>query len=556
MNDLSQYALQERRLPGWLGQNFHAVDMEKAFAERVRGWLAHLDLDQWAPDPDALKIRVIETGERLRSAGDASFLGLADSGSNICLLIRPGDYVTLVHELMHVLPDIQGSMLADEPGAFAMGIHCGSDLEGELNKLFGSDSYSSGQKRNGRIACEALLVMGKAVFPVLAQIKSSTSTPQFLDQLRVRIRDFQQEISRRGMSGVEYLREYHGLPAAVGGRLMEASGEDDQSIVTSTSDVKRNYIFASKALAGFYHVNLRYDLAESFRRLEQHFADQEALTLAKTLCEGSREVYALTLEFGLPLPVICALTEYMLINGAERGIEYARGVPDLLRLCGRKGRRGAEFLAHALANPGLFDILTLGNWAEALLKVFQEEPDVCHEMIRLIQSIQWRHRVKESSQSRPFAHIALRDGRFQSMRSVEKAEILVAGALLFSLPNPLKLELGFSKSNLRYIDCSSATVALVDRMLELSNDHFDSLGAANPSDLARKILNRARELESRLQLPEPQAIINLDQQDSGHPWSSDNPEHENRLRGWWQDVKDGFMTEPEFHERRNRLTGG
>ena len=56
MNDLSQYALQERRLPGWLGQNFHAVDMEKAFAERVRGWLAHLDLDQWVSGLDRVGI--------------------------------------------------------------------------------------------------------------------------------------------------------------------------------------------------------------------------------------------------------------------------------------------------------------------------------------------------------------------------------------------------------------------------------------------------------------------------------------------------------------------
>lgn len=554
MSGLSQYALQERRLPSWLGQNFHAADMEKAFAERVRSWLAHLDLEQWAPDLESLKIQVIETGERLRSVGDASFLGLADSGNNICL-IRPGDYVILVHELMHVLPDIQGSMLADEPGAFAMGIHCGSDLEGELSKLFGSDSYSSGQKRNGRLACEAMLVMGKEMFPFLGQIESSISTPKFLDQLRGQIREFQQDLARRRISGVNYLQEYHGLPPSVGSRLMEASGEDDQSIVTSTSDVKRNYIFASKTLAGFYHVNLRYDLAEGFRRLEQHFSDQEALTLSRTLCEGSKDVYALTLEFGLPLPVICALTEYMLINGAERGIEYAKGVPDLLRLCGRKGRRGADFLAHALANPGLFDILTLGNWAKALLKVFQEEPDVCHEMIRLIQSIQWRHQIAQNSDSRPFNSFPLRDGRFQGIGATEKAEILVASVLVFSLPGPLKLELGLSEKNAGSIESYENSHELTRVILGNEEFEFDSLNASGPVDLARKILDRARELESRLQLPQPEAIVRLDDQPSDEPWSCDNLEHEKRLRGWWQDVQDGFLTESEFKERRKRLAG-
>ena len=380
-----------------VGQQFYVQEPEKEFTARVSNWLQYLGIKDMFPNLNELPTRIIEVGEKLRTAGDASFLGLADEKTNT-VLIRPGDYATLLHELTHTNPDFKNKLLSSEAGAFAVQIFAAGDFEGAMGTLTSSLSYARKDKVMGRIIAEASLVLGRTVFDCLKTQDAGISEVQLVDDLGTLVRQYEKELQGKNMSAQDYLVQQHGITPVIADYLLSLTRDSNQTIVRSTSQTKKEVIGAFKALTSFYHVNIGYSLEQAIAQTEKHFQNDEALTIHKTLMAGAKDVFAKLKEYGYDLKICAKISEVMIQQGASCAIAYAKGLPALLEVSGHYGPRGKAIVGFALQHPNFLNALVLTNGAYGLLELSKTEPEQVPFILAELAQYNWNCPLSRESE--------------------------------------------------------------------------------------------------------------------------------------------------------------
>jgi hypothetical protein len=156
--------------------------------------------------------------------------------------------------------------------------------------------------------------------------------------------------------------------------LLRITGATDESIIMSTSGMKKEVIGAFKSLTSFYAINLGYSIEDAVYKAESHFRRHDALAIHKTLQKGAKEVFSLMQESGYGLKESRTLCEFMINSGSTLSSAYSRGLPDFLKLIGKYGPNGKKVMEFALDNENFFDLMALPWTSYCLLKVSQSEP--------------------------------------------------------------------------------------------------------------------------------------------------------------------------------------
>nr|MDO8109646.1 hypothetical protein [Candidatus Sigynarchaeota archaeon] len=392
--DIAPYDRKRGLADNVVGENFYVKKPEIDFLKRVKSWVNYLGIDEFFPNIDELADRIREVGSNMRSAGDASFLGLA-SKLTYEVLIRPGDYATLLHELTHVNRELEGTLIPKEAGAFAIEIHACGDFDSNLNILFASDSYKSRDKRLGRIISEASIVLGVRIFQYLSGQRSACDEVTIAKQLGEMVNDYEQIfLKNNNMSAADYLTTVHKVTPFIATLILQTTKDTKQTILRSTSRHKKEFIGAFKALTSFYHINLGYTLKEAIAKTEEHFRQNEAMTIQKTLLEGPKEVFAKLKEYGYGAEVYQKIAEFMISKGPSLAKGYAEGLPKFIELTGTFGRRGIDILGFALMNPTFLDAMVLSKGAEGLLKLSVSEPEQVMLIMDELMKYDWRHQLR------------------------------------------------------------------------------------------------------------------------------------------------------------------
>jgi hypothetical protein len=371
------------------GQQFYVESPEEGFIQRISSWLEYLKIDHFFPNISDLQDKILEVGEKLRDAGDASFFGVNDEQSQI-LLIRPGDYATLLHEITHNNPKLKKSLLSSEAGAFALEVLCVGDFDYTLESLLYSRSYSKKDKRLGKIITEVALVLGLKLIDFLVNEDYKISEAKLLSKLRQIINDTEKTyFFQQHHSALDYLVEFHGLSHRVADYFLNTTGDSKHTILRSITQTKKDVIGAFRGLVSFYHINLGYSLEDAIDKTEVHFEREEALTIYKTLTQGAKEVFAKLREYGYPLEACQRISEAIISFGGSRSQEYASGVPKFLELLAQFGPYGRNFLGFALSNKAFFDVLVLTNYSKALLKLSLTEPELVPMLMGELAQYDW-----------------------------------------------------------------------------------------------------------------------------------------------------------------------
>ena len=455
------------------GQNFYLNSPEEEFTKSVSSWLDYLEIKDLFPNLDQMPAKIIEIGDKLRDAGDASFLGLAEKGTNT-LLIRPGDYAVLLHELVHANPEYENNLLSSEAGAFATSIFTCGDFEGEIESLLNGKSYCPDDKRKGRIVAEASLVLGREVLDYLKTKDNQTSIVTLVTELKELVDQYEQEFFDSDKTAVDYLIENHGLTENVAKFLLHVTKDTKETIVKSTSQTKKEIIGSFKSLVSFYHVNLNYDLDTAIDKTEKHFLDMEAMTIHKTLTNGAKDVFAKLKEYGYNLDVCRGISEAMISRGATNSISYAEGLPKFLELTGQYGPRGVELLDFAVKNPNFFDIMCLSDAASGLILLSETEPEQVGLVLEKLLKYKWNHELTTNTHS-VLSLGYLYDRHKSEMRTLNPEDKAGSAALtlyLSSMPENIanKIAGGFDVSN----HISNSYKDLFKYLRISDNGHIDS----------------------------------------------------------------------------------
>ncbi|MFH1455694.1 MAG: hypothetical protein ABIF40_01970 [archaeon] len=375
-----------------IGQNFYVQNPEQEFTQQIQSWLKYLGIQDLFPNLNDIE-QMYEVGSELRNAGNASFLGLAGQRTN-SVFFRPGDYNTLLHELIHNNPEFQGTLLAKEAGAFAVEIHTCGDYN-ILNDLIKGQSYQTSDKRIGRFVCEAMLVTGRPIFDILKKLPANVSEDEVLVGLTKLVNEAEQQYLKSPMTATEYLTDLHNVTPYVANYLLRNTKDTKRTIFRSTTQTKKDVIGAFKALTSFYHINLGYSLTDAINQTEEHFEKDEALTLHKTLMTGAKDVFAKLKEYGYSLEICQAVSEMIISQGASKAIDYSKGMPQFLELTGEYGPRGEEILSYALDNPNFLDAMVLTDGADGLLKLSKSEPENVPHLLHELSRFNWTHELAE-----------------------------------------------------------------------------------------------------------------------------------------------------------------
>jgi hypothetical protein len=376
-----------RTLDEIAGQRFYVENPEKDFTTRVFSWLKYLGIEKLFPDIEGLTEQIYQLGHQLRSAGDASFTALADSRTGD-ILIRPSDYCALLHASAVMSRIGEGSLFATNEGAFALIVTATGDYEGRLQHLF-RGNYSPLEKRRGRIIAEASMVFGKYVFNALQKIPQTANEAQLCQGFAGALKEFNERFLQSGKSVVDYLVEAHGLTRKIAEKLLQVTGDTKETIVGSTSQYKKLYIGAFKALTSFYHINLGFSLDDAIKATEAHFDRDDALTVHRTLSYGAQEVMAKLQEYGYPLPVRQGLCYAMINNGGTNAIDFAAGLPKFVELTGNYGPKGGEIMAFALQNPAFFKLMAQTGAANELLEISHIAPEQVTSFLEHCRGYNW-----------------------------------------------------------------------------------------------------------------------------------------------------------------------
>ena len=369
------------------GANFYVEPPEKLFTYRVNSWINHLGISHLFPNLNSLTDRIREISSQMRSIGDKTVSGCVDNGR---VLIRPGDYATLLYLLAGANPSLKGTLLATPSGSYAFEAFVAGDYEGTLDRLLSSDRFSSAEKLSGRVVAEASMVLGRHIFELLARFPVDLNSPAALtNSLREAIGNYEQQSLTSQHSEIDYLIAVHGLTEPVAQYLITLTGDTKETIFKSTAQAKKDVIGAFKALASFYHVNLGHSLDEAIAKTEGHFERNEALTIHKTLMIGAKEAFAKLVEYGYPLEVCRYLSEKMISYGATRARLYAAGIPPMLEVTGQFGPNGSIALARTIQKSYLFDSLTLTDGSRGLLKLLSTEPELVPLVLDELTKLAW-----------------------------------------------------------------------------------------------------------------------------------------------------------------------
>lgn len=367
------------------GSSFYVADVGQAFIDRVYSWLNYLRIAQFFPDLDGLD-NIKAVGSNLRDIGEERLYGMADKKTGRTI-IRPGDFVSLLHELYHVNRVVKGSALDSEAGALAAQVFSTGDYKRAVENFLRA-KYKDEEKRAARVLTEATLVGGRDVFDWLRDVKDKTNYVNLIHYLGERINEF--EGRYRHKSPLEYLIEIHSVPEEVAQKLIAMTEHDSATIVRSTDDTKKNMLGAFKGLASFLHINLGYSLDEAIARTVQMFKDEEALTINQTLYLGSKEVFARFEEYGVPQEFTVQLVRKLISEGSDRARLYAETFPQLLDLSQRFGPNGWHFLGNALRNPGFTYMLLNQNGIEVLNQMYEKDPSVVPFVLKNLLELDWR----------------------------------------------------------------------------------------------------------------------------------------------------------------------
>ena len=413
------------------GQNFYLNTPEEDFTKKVGSWLNYLGINDLVPNLEDLPAKIIEVGDKLRDAGDASYLGLTEKGSNT-VLIRPGDYAVLLHELVHAHPKYKSKLISSEAGAFATSIFACGNFEGEINGLINSNSYDPDEKRKGRIVAEASLVLGRRVLDYMKDKDNNTSIVELIPELKELADHYEQEFIASDKTAKDYLMEEHGLTESVAKFLLYMTKDTKETIVTSTSQTKKEIIGSFKSLVSFYHINLNYDLNTAIDKTEEHFLNMEAMSIHKTLTTGAKDVFAKLKEYGYNLDVCRGISEAMISEGATKSISYAEGLPKFLELTGQYGPRGSDLLGFSLKNPNFFDIMCLSDAAKGLIQLSESEPEQVSLVLEELSQYDWNHQLSTNDNttlSLGYLYGQHRD----SMRKLDQKDKATVASLSFYL---------------------------------------------------------------------------------------------------------------------------
>ncbi len=371
------------------GQQFYVENPEEEFIAHIKSWLNYLGVSAYFPNLDDLKDKILEVSSRLRDSGDGSFFGINDEQSQI-ILIRPGDYATLLHEITHNNPKLKKSLLSSEAGAFALEILCVGDFDYTIQSLLHGRSYSRQDKRLGKIITEVSLVLGTSLIEFLVNQKAGISEAKLLAKLRNLIDETEKKyfINQRH-SAYDYLADFHGLTPKVAEYLVNITRDTEKTVLRSITQTKKDVIGAFRGLVSFYHINLGYALNDAVSKTEDLFAKDEALTIYKTLTTGAKDVFAKLREYGYPLVACRLISEAIISFGGSRSLEYATGVPQFLELVAQYGPSGKDILGFVLSKKHLFDVLVLTSYSKALLKLSLTEPELVPFLFGELAQYDW-----------------------------------------------------------------------------------------------------------------------------------------------------------------------
>lgn len=366
-----------------IGQNFYVKKPEVEFLERVKSWLNYLSVEQFFPNIENLQDAIREVGSQVRDAGDASYLGLASRLTNQ-VLIRPGDYAVLLHELTHINNDFKDSIISEEAGAFAIQSFICGDYEKTLDNLLDSN-YEDEEKRNGRLISEAVTALGQRIFKYLSN-KKDTDTVQLAKGLGALVDDYEEKFLKSEMTAEDYLVAVHKVTPKIAKLILEKTRDTKKTILRSTSIYKKEIIGSFKALTSFYHINLGYSLKDSIKCTEEHFQNKEAMTLQKSL-DGIKEVFSTLREYGYHPQVYKKLSEAILLQGPSFARAYSEQMPLLIKLSGCFGRSGIDLLGFALTNTSFLNAMTIGLGAQGLLEIMKHEPEMPEMIIKELMDL-------------------------------------------------------------------------------------------------------------------------------------------------------------------------
>ncbi len=389
-----------------VGQNFYVKTPEGEFAQRVGSWLDYLEMRELFPNLGDVETKVKEWGHQLRDFGEGYFLGNSNRSANE-VMIRPGDYVALLHELTHVNKNLEGKLLSGEPGAFALSILATGDFDGELDILF-NKFYHDRDKVMGRVLTEACLAGGKHIIGELARLESKVQkakdesnpnvqyeeiTPLSLARyFSDRIDKFEKSfMDDKEITPRDYLTSVHSLTPLVADYLLSVTHDTKETVLRSTCQAKRDVIGAFKSLASFYHINLGKSLEESLARTDQHFKNREALALSRTLNFGAKEVFAKLKEYGYDMEFSKALCEKMLGDGLSKAHTYSYTLPDFMELAGGFGPRGKEIMDSALQSNVLLKAFMLHGLTHDLKELGKSRPDQVPLILDELKGYEWKH---------------------------------------------------------------------------------------------------------------------------------------------------------------------
>jgi hypothetical protein len=428
--DLAPREGRDRLTENVTGQSFFNTKPSVDFLKRIHSWVNYLNFGEFFPNIDLLADTIREVGSNLRRAGAASYLGLANSLTGD-VLVRPGDYSTLLHELTHVNPGFRGSLLVQEAGAYAIEIHACGDFEHALGPLMASD-YELKDKRLGRMVAEATMALGAGVFQFLARTSETINEVTLAKELGKLVDEREAAFLRSTTTPEEYLVTAHGLSPFIASLLVKTTRDTKRSIMRSTTQQKKEFIGAFKALASFYHINLGYALQEAIDRTEEHFRNNEALTIQKTLLQGPKEVFARLKEYGYDIEVYRRLSEFMISKGASFAKFYGKEFPEFIEFTGTLGRRGIDVLGFALKYPSFMDAMVIGRGAEFLLRLAETEPEQASMIMEQLVTFDWRHPLRLNAVMDVI--YAFEKHEMVYLNQVEKAKAAAISMYLVSIP--------------------------------------------------------------------------------------------------------------------------
>ena len=185
---------------------------------------------------------------------------------------------------------------------------------------------------------------------------------------------------------------------------------------------------------------------------------------------GSKDVFAKLKEYGYDLEICRALSEFMVSHGASHSILYAEGIPKLLELTGQFGPRGAEILGYVLANPSIFNVLTLSDAARGLVSLAKTEPEQIPLILYELSQYEWRHELPLTSSTifvLDIEHV-YRDKIMLKLNQGEKAKAVAMSMYLSSIP-----EEEANKLSKPYFESASHVGVTLDSLTRLlvANSH-------------------------------------------------------------------------------------